>query len=146
MGGLSSMINLPKRVHDGKLLKHNGPANPIARYDLHYDFERGPEDETIIRDITTVFDNATHAAFTRTISLALRHGAPVQYIVEQIVKGSEKEDDLFSFSRAISRVLKEYIKDGTKASGSKKCPSCGSEHLIYQEGCVKCSCGYSKCN
>jgi ribonucleoside-diphosphate reductase alpha chain len=147
MGGLTSMINLPKRVRSGKIVKHNGQENPIARYDLHYDYDRGPEDETTIRDITNVFDNATHASFTRTISLAMRHGAPVQYLVEQIVKGSEKEDDLFSFSRAISRVLKAYIQDGTKASGSKKCPSCGSEHLVYQEGCLSCkNCGFSKCS
>jgi len=145
MGGLSKFIGIPKRVAVGKILKHNGPTNPLARYDLHYDFEKGPEDEAIIKDVTSVFENATHAAFTRTISLALRHGTPVQYIVEQILKGSEKEDDLFSFSRAVSRVLKHYIQDGTKAS-DKNCPQCGAGDLTYQEGCVSCkSCGHSKC-
>ena len=146
MGGLSKFINIPKRVKEGKIAKHNGPQNPVARYDFHYDFEKGPEDEATIKDITNVFDNATHAAFTRTISLALRHGTPVQYVVEQIQKGSEKEDDLFSFSRAIGRVLKHYIEDGTKVTSDKKCPECGSHDLIYQEGCATCkSCGYSKC-
>jgi len=146
MGGLSKFVNIPRRVKTGKIIKHNGPQNPVARYDLHYDFEKGPEDEAIIKDITSVFDNATHAAFTRTISLALRHGTPVQYIAEQIQKGSEKEDDLFSFSRAIGRVLKQYIQDGTKVSSDKKCPDCGASDLTYQEGCATCiSCGYSKC-
>jgi ribonucleoside-diphosphate reductase alpha chain len=145
MGGLSKYISIPKRAKMGKIVKHNGPENPVPRYDFHYDFEKSTEDETVIRDIAAVFENATNAAFTRTISLALRHGTPVQYIVEQLLKGSEKEDDLFSFSRAVSRVLKHYIADGTKAS-EKKCSACGSENLVYQEGCVSCKdCGHSKC-
>jgi ribonucleoside-diphosphate reductase alpha chain len=145
MGGLSKYVSIPKRAKMGKIVKHNGLENPVPRYDFHYDFEKSVEDETVIRDIAAVFENATNAAFTRTISLALRHGTPVQYVVEQLLKGSEKEDDLFSFSRAVSRVVKHYIADGTKAS-EKKCPSCGSTKLIYQEGCVSCQdCGHSKC-
>lgn len=146
MGGLSKFVNIPRRVKSGKILKHNGPSNPVARYDLHYDFEMGPEDEATIKDITSLFENAVHSAFTRTISLALRHGTPVQFVVEQIQKGSEKEDDLFSFSKAISRVLKPYIKDGTKVSADKKCPACGSPGLVYREGCSTCvACGNSRC-
>jgi ribonucleoside-diphosphate reductase alpha chain len=143
MGGLSRHITLPKRVRGGKTVKRNGEVNP-AEYDFHYDFEN-PEDETIIKNIGNIFENPTHAAFTRTISLALRHGAPVQYVVEQLLKGAEKESDLFSFSKVMSRVLKNYIKDGTKAS-QKKCPDCGSTNLSYQQGCVTClDCGSSKC-
>lgn len=146
MGGLSKFVNIPKRVKSGKILKHNGPSNPIARYDLHYDFEKGPEDEAVIKDITSLFENAVHSAFTRVTSLSLRHGTPVQFVVEQIQKGSEVEDDLFSFSKALSRVLKPYIKDGTKVSADKKCPTCGAPDLVYQEGCMLCkSCSYSKC-
>jgi len=147
MGGLSKYISIPKRIKEGKIVIHNGELNPIPRYDLHYDFEKSLEDETVVKDIAAVFDNATNAAFTRTISLALRHGTPVQFVVEQLLKGSEKEDDLFSFSRAVSRVLKSYIKDGTKTSAVKVCPTCGSPDLAYQEGCLSCkACGFSKCN
>ena len=145
MGGLSKLISIPRRVKEGKIVKHNGPSNPVARYDFHYDYEKGAEEETVIRDINKVFENATEAAFTRTLSLALRHGTPVQYVVEQLLKGSEKDDDLFSFSRAVSRVLKSFIADGTKAS-EKKCTVCSSTDLVYQEGCVTCTaCGNSKC-
>lgn len=145
-GGLSKYVQIPKRIKNGKVIKNNGAENPLARYDLHYDYEKSLEDETVIKDITNVFENKTHAAFTRTISLSLRHGVPIQYIVEQLTKGSEKEDDLFSFSKAASRVLKGYIKDGTKSS-VKNCPECGSTDVIYQEGCSLCkSCGNSKCN
>ncbi|TXH11425.1 MAG: adenosylcobalamin-dependent ribonucleoside-diphosphate reductase [Spirochaetes bacterium] len=143
MGGLSSHITLPKRVRSGKISKRNGETNP-AEYDFHYDYHT-PEDEAVVKDIGNIFENATHAAFTRTISLALRHGTPVQYVVEQLLKGAEKESDLFSFSKVMSRVLKNYIKDGTKAS-QKKCGDCGSTNLSYQQGCVTClDCGSSKC-
>jgi ribonucleoside-diphosphate reductase alpha chain len=143
MGGLAKHIKLPKRVKSGKVVKHNGDLDP-ARYDFHYDFE-DPEDETIIEDIGNIFENKVHSAFTRTISLALRHGTPVQYVCEQLQKGSDKDSDMFSFSKVISRVLKSYIKEGLKISG-KKCGDCGSSDLVYQQGCASClSCGSSKC-
>jgi ribonucleoside-diphosphate reductase alpha chain len=144
MGGLAKFVNFPKRVRNGKIVKHNGEINP-ARYDFHYDHDRGSEDETIIRDIGNVFENPVHSAFTRTISLNLRHGVPVQYVTEQLLKGAEKESDLYSFSRVMSRVLKNYILDGTKTS-QKKCPDCKSTNLSYQQGCITClDCGSSKC-
>ena len=144
MGGLAKFVNMPRRVKNGKTLKHNGEINP-ARYDFHYDYDKGPEDETVIRDIGNVFENPVHSAFTRSISLNLRHGVPVQYVTEQLLKGAEKESDLFSFSKVMSRVLKNYIQDGTKTS-QKCCPDCKSTNLSYQQGCVQClDCGSSKC-
>lgn len=144
MGGLAKHVKIPKRVKAGKIVKHNGEIDP-ARYDFHYDYETGPDDEAVIQDIGNIFENQTNAAFTRTISLALRHGAPVQYVCEQLQKGSEKESDLFSLSKVASRVLKNYIKDGTKSS-QKKCPDCKSTNLSYQQGCITClDCGSSKC-
>lgn len=144
MGGLAKFVNMPRRVKNGKTLKHNGEINP-ARYDFHYDHDKGPEDETVIRDIGNVFENPVHSAFTRSISLNLRHGVPVQYVCEQLLKGAEKDSDLYSFSRVMSRVLKNYIMDGTKTS-QKKCPECNSQNLSYQQGCVTClDCGSSKC-
>ena len=100
--------------------------------------------EVIIKDVVSVFDNPNHAGYTRTISLALRHGAPVQYLVEQLQK--DKEMDMFSFSKCIARCLKKYIKDGSKASISV-CSNCGAEDtIIYQEGCQTCtSCGFGAC-
>ena len=91
-----------------------------------------------------VFDNPNHAGFTRTISLALRHGAAINYVVEQLQK--DKDANLFSFSKVVARVLKKYIKDGTKPAKAA-CENCGAEDtLTYQEGCVMCTaCGSSKC-
>ena len=71
-----------------------------------------------------------------------RYGGPIQHIVQQLNK--DEHSDMYSFSRVIGRVLKTYIKDGTKIKS--KCPNCGSENMTYQEGCLLChNCGHSKC-
>jgi len=143
LGGLAKYISIPKRVKTGKIVKCSAGKNTKARYDLHYDFEQ--EDSTVIHDIGSVFENPVHGAFTRTISLALRHGTPVQFVVEQLQKDDDKDSDLFSFNKVISRVLKKYIVDGTKPS-TKKCSECGGENMAYKDGCPIClDCGYSKC-
>lgn len=82
------------------------------------------------------------AAITRLVSTSLRHGADIKYIVEQLNKC---EGDLFSFTKALARVLKKYIPDGAKSTVT--CNDCGSENVIFEEGCSKCmDCGSSKCS
>ena len=140
IGGLSEYVEIPKKYKYGKISRRPRKSMP-SKYDLSIG-KNG--DEFIIKDIIAVFDNPNHSSFTRTISLALRHGAPIQYVVEQLQK--DKDSHIFSFSRVIARCLKKHIKDGTKG-GDKDCSSCGAEDsLRYQEGCIACtSCGYSKC-
>ena len=141
MGGLSEFVEIPRKYKAGKIAKR--PRKTTASI---YDLTVGEVDDMMmIKDIVKVFDNPNYAGYTRTISLALRHGAPIQYLVEQLQK--DKDADLFSFSKVIARCLKKYIEDGTKA-GAKTCEACGAEDsLIYQEGCVTCAnCGHSKCS
>ena len=140
MGGLQKYIEIPKKYKQGTIIKHHYKTRN-SRYDLRIG-KNG--DEILIKDIVDVFDNPNHAGFTRTISLALRHGAPIQYVVEQLQKDIEM--DMFSFSKVIARVLKSYIKDGTLPA-KRKCDNCGAEgSLVYLEGCVMCNaCGHSKC-
>lgn len=80
-------------------------------------------------------------ALTRLVSSGLRHGVSPMFLVEQLLKN---DGDMFVFSKVISRILKKYIKDGTKGTGS--CPECGSEDLIYKDGCVSCVCSWQKCS
>jgi hypothetical protein len=111
-----------------------------------YDLKFGEEgNEVIVKDIVKIFDNPNHSAFTRTLSLALRHGAPVHYICEQLQK--DRDADLFSFSKVISRCLKKYITDGTRASnGVFDTACCDNPNIVYQEGCATCAnCGMAKC-
>ena len=139
--GLSSQVEVPKKVKTGTLIK-NGKKDGVATYNLSIPL--GEDDHLLFKDVVNLFANPNHGAFTRSLSLSLRHGIPVQYVVEQLQK--DKHSEMQSFSRVIARVLKGYIPDGTKSQSDKTCSSCGVEGLIYKEGCVTCvSCGWSKC-
>ena len=139
MGGLSNLIEIPRDKAEGVLVK-----NPRKSMNSIYDLRVGTNGDTIIiKDLVKVFDNANHSAFTRMISLGMRHGANIQYVVEQLQK--DRDSDMFSFAKCVARVLKNYIPDGQQAT-EKSCPECGAPDLIYVEGCVTCtSCGYAKC-
>jgi len=133
--GRSEHIHLPRSRKEG-IIKKNGTYNL---------YTGEGDNQLIIKDLASVFENAAESAFTRTVSLCLRHGAPVQYIAEQIEKGADKDNEMFSLAKGLMRTLKRYIKDGTKPT-LKKCPKCSSNNLAYQEGCVTCQgCGHSKC-
>lgn len=140
-GGLAKYVDIPNKYKQGKIAK-NGKVNGVTTYNL---IIGDGEDQMLIKDIANVFENANFGAFTRTISLALRHGTPVQYVVEQLQK--DRNSDVTSFSLIAARVLKQYIADGTKSTAERKCPDCGAENsFAYQEKCLKCiNCGWSKC-
>tara|TARA_B100000131_G_C18080541_1_gene598062 strand:+ start:66 stop:1613 length:1548 start_codon:yes stop_codon:yes gene_type:complete len=139
-GGLSEYVEIPKKWKQGKIKKRSRKT-----VESKYDLILGEgDDELIVKDIVSVFSNPNHTAFTRTLSLSLRHGVPVQFLVEQLMK--DKKADLFSFSRVIARCLKKYIADGTKASNGMIVNCCSEPNVVYQEGCATClTCGSAKC-
>lgn len=130
-GGKMKGINIEM---DAKHIQ--GKIRKISRGVYSLEFE-----ETVIKDFSKQFTPVEKVLF-RSLSLMLRHGIPIEFIVDQLNKAN---DNMFSISAAITRVLKKYIKDGQKVSGSK-CPKCGSEALFYNDGCVQCSCGWSACS
>ena len=147
-GGLSKYVDIPNKYKAGKIAK-NGKVDGLTTYNLKIG---DSDDEMVIKDIANVFENANFGAFTRTISLALRHGTPIQYVVEQLLK--DKHSDVTSFATVVARVLKNYILDGTKSTAESKCPNdkCPSNiagvpsSFAYQEKCLTCTnCGWSKC-
>jgi ribonucleoside-diphosphate reductase alpha chain len=139
MGGEANMIEIPKKYTKGRLSKQWFKTKD-NRYDLSFGFNG---DTITVKDIVKAFDNPNNSAFTRMISLGLRHGAEVRFMVEQLQK--DKDSDMFSFAKCVSRILKNYIKDGEIPS-DKICHNCDAEALIYQDGCVTCaSCGFAKC-
>lgn len=109
-----------------------------GNYDLI--FKNGKE-VTKLSNFTSTYDSPD-AALARFISMALRHGTPIQYVVDQLIKDS----NFIGFERSVSRVLKKYIRDGEEViAGDSECPECSGK-LSYQDGCITCqSCGYSKC-
>ena len=140
--GLSNKLEVPKRFEKGKLLKNGKNKDGFSTYNLSIDL--GDDEPLVIKDVATMFDNATYSSFTRMVSLSLRHGTPVQFVCEQMSKSLD--EDMQSFAKVLSRVLKKYIPDGTAPASEKVCLSCGSSSVAYQQGCVTClSCGSSKC-
>lgn len=136
-GGLSKYIEIPNKHKQGNIVKNKSSYDLVIGND---------DDQMTIRDIVSIFENPNYGNLTRMISLSLRHGTPIQFIVEQLQK--DKNSDMTSFSRVIGRVLKQYVKDGTVSSGEKTCPECKkSGSLVYQSGCVMClACQFSKCS
>ena len=127
----------PKKVEIGKTEKGYIEKEGKGVYSLHIG------EDTILKDISDIFTD-TQGIITRLLSTALRHGTNVQFLVQQLEKS---DGTITSFNKAISRVLKKYIADGTRENGAK-CKECGQEDtIIREEGCVKCiSCGWTKCS
>lgn len=124
------------RTNGNKIKNQSGIIKKISRKNYQCILDDG----TIIEKINDIEDG-NQETITRLISTGLRHGIPIEYLVHQLEK---TPGDLQSFSKAISRVLKKYIKDGTIIKG-EECVECGGQ-LIREEGCVICkTCGWSKC-
>lgn len=99
------------------------------------------EDTVVIDNISSSF-NPDYEASSRLLSIAMRHGAPVEFIVEQL----NKSGHFGSWGKTVAQVLKKTIKEGKKVSSSATCLNCGSSNLIYSEGCMVCKdCGSSRC-
>lgn len=82
-------------------------------------------------------------AITRLVSANLRHGVPIDFIVEQLSKCG---DSISSYPKMLGRVLKKYKFLALEETiSNEKCPQC-NEPLIKYDGCSQCICGYSKCN
>jgi hypothetical protein len=86
-------------------------------------------------------NNATKIA--RVLSLLLRHGVAIRNIVRTLDTVETAHAGSFTFH--IKKFLSTFIKDGEKAE-NEKCGDCGSENIVYSEGCRKCNnCGSSRC-
>lgn len=103
------------------------------------------DDQKEYEDITSN-NTGEEASWTRIISTGLRHGAKIEFIVEQLNKS---EGSIVSFSKAIARTLKKYVKDEERAieQNPLNCPNNGEGcEIIFSEGCLSCkTCGTSKC-
>jgi len=127
-GGHLNGLGLKNNFKKGKLIKIKK-----SQYALEFD-------DIYIEDFSKQFTPTEQILFRMT-STSLRHGVPIQFIVDQLQKATQ---DITSISSAAARCLKKYIKNGENVQ-NQSCPSCGNG-LVYMEGCVTCStCGYSKC-
>lgn len=134
-------IFCPKSVNHGKIIKAFDEKGN-KRYDFQFINKRGYK--TTIEGLSDKF-NPEYWNYAKLISGVLRYGMPIDQVLK-LVGGLELDSkSINSWKMGVERALKKYLPNGTKAAG-QKCPNCGSESLVYQEGCLICtSCGTSRC-
>ena len=132
---------LPKSVTHGKIIKAVDD-NGNKRYDFQFINKRGHK--TTIEGLSDKF-NPEYWNYAKLISGVLRYGMPIDQVLK-LVGGLELDSQsINTWKMGVERALKKYLPNGTCAKG-QKCPNCGQETLVYQEGCLICTaCGTSKC-
>ena len=134
-------IFCPKSVTHGKIIKAVDESGK-KRYDFQFINKRGYK--TTIEGLSEKF-NPEFWNYAKLISGVLRYGMPIDQVLK-LVGGLELDStNINTWKNGVERALKKYLPNGTEAKGHK-CPNCGAESLIYQEGCLICtSCGSSRC-
>ncbi|MFA7490360.1 MAG: adenosylcobalamin-dependent ribonucleoside-diphosphate reductase [Mariniphaga sp.] len=134
-------ILLPRSITHGYIIK-SYDADDNSRYDFQYVNKRGYK--TTIEGLSYKF-NPVFWNYAKLISGTLRHGMPIHKIVELVTSLQLDNETINSWKAGVARALKKYIPDGTLAEDAL-CEECGSDEVVYQEGCLTClSCGSSKC-
>ena len=89
--------------------------------------------------------NKEYWNYAKLISGVLRYRMPIEQVIKLVGSLQLDSENINTWKNGVERALKKYIQDGTEAKG-KKCPNCGNETLVYQEGCLICkTCGASRC-
>ena len=134
-------IVLPKTVTKGKIIK-NVDENGKRRYDFQFENKRGYK--TTVEGLSEKF-NPEYWNYAKLISGVLRYRMPIDHVIRLVSSLQLKSESINTWKNGVERALKKYITDGTAAAG-QKCPQCGQETLVYQEGCLICkNCGASRC-
>lgn len=134
-------ILIPRWIDKGLIIK-NRDEDGTSRYDFQYKNARGYK--TTIEGLSHKF-NPEYWNYAKLISSTLRHGMPLEKIVDLINSLQLDSEQINTWKNGVARALKRYVVDGTEAKG-QKCSNCNSTNLIYQEGCLTCKdCGASKC-
>ncbi len=135
------ILAVPNKIKKGRIVKEE---NGGKHYDFHFETSHG---------YTAVVPGISHQFrpefwnYSKLISGLLRYKMPVNEAVELVSSLIEEGSTINTWKAGVERALRNYIPNG--AESKELCPECkekGMEQkLIYQEGCMKCSCGYSKC-
>ena len=134
-------IVLPKTVTKGKIIKRTN-EDGSKRYDFQFENKRGYK--TTVEGLSEKF-NPEYWNYAKLISGVLRYRMPIDHVIRLVSSLQLKDQSINTWKNGVERALKKYIADGTQAKG-QRCPVCGNESLVYQEGCLICtSCGASRC-
>ncbi|MDO5664181.1 MAG: adenosylcobalamin-dependent ribonucleoside-diphosphate reductase [Bacteroidia bacterium] len=134
-------IMIPKNVTTGKIIKayyNDGHKH----YDFQFQNRRGYK--VTIEGLDEKF-NPEFWNYAKLISGVLRYGMPIDQVIK-LVSGLELDSETINtWKNGVERALKRYLPNETEMKG-QKCPVCGFESLVFEEGCLKCrNCGASKC-
>ena len=134
-------IVLPKTVEKGWIIK-NIDDNGNKRYDFQFTNKRGYK--VTIEGLSEKFDKE-YWNYAKLISGVLRYQMPIDLCMKLIGSLDLGSENINNWKNGVERALKKYVQDGTVVKG-EKCPNCGSESLVYQEGCLICkNCDSSRC-
>jgi len=131
---------IPKSIVKGKIIKIKDEDGK-TRYDFQYTDKYGYKKN--IEGLSHMF-KPEFWNYAKLISGVLRHEMPIQDVVNLVISLKLDSESINNWKNGVERALKKYIPNGTKAKG--KCGECGSDNLVYEEGCLICKdCGSSKC-
>ena len=134
-------IILPKSVTTGRIIK-NYDENGNKHYDFQFENKRGYK--MTIEGLSEKF-NKEYWNYAKLISGVLRWRMPIEQVIKLVDSLQLDSESINTWKNGVVRALKKYVQDGTEAKGVK-CPNCGHETLVYQEGCLICkTCGSSRC-
>jgi ribonucleoside-diphosphate reductase alpha chain len=131
---------IPKSIVKGKIIK-NRDEEGNTRYDFQYTDKYGYKNT--MGGLSHMF-KPEFWNYAKLISGVLRHEMPITDVVNLVQSLKLDSESINNWKNGVERALKKYIPNGTKAKG--KCGECGSDNLVYEEGCLICKdCGSSKC-
>ena len=117
----------------GRIIK-NTDEDGNKRYDFQFENKKGYK--TTVEGLSEKF-NKEYWNYAKLISGVLRYRMPLEHVIKLVGSLQLESESINTWKNGVERALKKYITDGTEAKG-KKCPNCGNETLVYQEGCLIC--------
>lgn len=134
-------IMLPKTVEKGSIIK-SYDADGRKHYDFQFKNKRGFK--MTLEGLDSKFE-PEYWNYAKLISGVLRYGMPISQVIKLVQEMELNNESINTWKNGVARALKKYLPNGTELKG-QKCPNCGYEMLVYQEGCLICkNCGASRC-
>lgn len=136
------VLPIPASVARGKIVKVKTETG--SRYDFQYEDTNGYPN--LIGGLSHQF-NKEFWNYAKLLSGVLRNRMPIVDVVNLVHDLQVDDESITTWKAGVERALQRYVPDGTVVHRGEVCTSCGSDTMVYQEGCLHCAnCGNSKCS